>query len=119
MEALARTFRYNTIILDDPDPDMTPEQVKEFYANIYPELTQANIEGPELAENGLNYKFNRSYGTKGAITVKDLLALSAGENNEDNASDMELHKSFGYAVTNYNEEEGNTSVPSSALTPLP
>ena len=43
MEALARTFRYNTIILDDPDPDMTPEQVKEFYANIYPELTQANI----------------------------------------------------------------------------
>ncbi len=116
MEALARTFKYNTIVLDDPDPEMTPEQVKEFYANIYPELTQANIEGPELTENGLNYKFHRSYGTKGTITVKDLLSLSTDE--EDNTN-MELFKSLGYAVTNYNEEEEKTSVPSSALTPLP
>jgi len=117
MEALARTFKYNTIVLDDPDPEMTPEQVKEFYANIYPELTQANIEGPELAENGLNYKFHRSYGTKGTITVKELLALSASDNNGDNASDMELHMTFGYAVNH--EEEDKTSVPSSVLTPLP
>ena len=55
MKVLPRIFKYNTMHLDDPDPKMSPEEVKEFYSNIYPELTQAEIEGPIMGDN--DYRF--------------------------------------------------------------
>jgi len=42
-----RIFKYGSLELQDPDPSMTPEQVREFYSSVYPELTQSVIEGPE------------------------------------------------------------------------
>jgi len=84
MKIMPRMFNYNNIVLDDPDPQMSPEEVKSFYENIYPELTQSNISGPQLTEDGLEYKFERVYGTKG-ITVAELASMtSAPTPEEDN-----------------------------------
>jgi PRTRC genetic system protein C len=62
---LPRRFKYNQLQLDDPDVNMSPESVKEFYSGIYPELTQAVVEGPEVRDNGVEYSFRRAVGTKG------------------------------------------------------
>ena len=44
VEAIAREFKFDKIILPDPDPDMTAEEVKIFYANQYPELLNAKTD---------------------------------------------------------------------------
>ncbi len=66
-----RVFKYDNMVLDDPDQKMTPEEVKEFYAEIYPELTQAGIEGPEQDGETLEYEFDKAVGTKG-ISVEEI-----------------------------------------------
>jgi PRTRC genetic system protein C len=66
IQVLPRTFTYNNLTLDDPDPKMTPDEVKGFYAEVYPELTQAAIEGPEPSDTAVEYRFRRAVGTKGA-----------------------------------------------------
>jgi PRTRC genetic system protein C len=64
-----RIFKYNSLILDDPDPKWSIEEVKDFYANAYPELTQSIIEGPDVSDEGLTYTFRKSVGTKGNETI--------------------------------------------------
>ncbi len=64
-----RIFKYNSLILDDPDPKWSIEEVKDFYGNAYPELTQSIIEGPDVSDEGLTYIFRKSVGTKGNDTV--------------------------------------------------
>ncbi|MBV8834233.1 MAG: PRTRC system protein C [Acidobacteriaceae bacterium] len=39
--ALPRTFSYMGLQLADPDPALTPEQVRDAYAAQYPEITTA------------------------------------------------------------------------------
>lgn len=36
-----RVFKHNGQKLSDPNPDMTPEEVMNFYSNQYPELKRA------------------------------------------------------------------------------
>lgn len=62
---LSRSFSYNGVRLTDPDPRMTPEEVKNLYSNQYPELASAAITGPEAAGDHLQYRFVRAIGTKG------------------------------------------------------
>ncbi|MBI5642651.1 MAG: PRTRC system protein C [Deltaproteobacteria bacterium] len=71
VEVAKRTFKYNSLTLQDPDPGMGPEEVKAFYSSIYPELTQAVIEGPEYDDlQGMTYEFRRAIGTKGGRASK-------------------------------------------------
>ena len=65
MVTTKRIFKYGTLVLEDPDISFSDEEVKEFYADVYPELTQATIEGPEPSEDGLIYTFVKAVGTKG------------------------------------------------------
>ena len=51
---LVRVFRYGALELDDPDPKSTAEEVKDFWGDVYPELTQAVIEGPSIRTTGLS-----------------------------------------------------------------
>lgn len=60
-----REFKYGQLVLQDPDINMTPDQVKEFYASSYPELTQSVIEGPDYKEDTVEYTFKKAVGTKG------------------------------------------------------
>lgn len=63
--AIKRTFRYNGIKLDDPGSTLSPDQVREHFAGIYPELHTAAVEGPALKGGEHVYEFIRSAGTKG------------------------------------------------------
>ncbi len=74
VSTLKRIFIYNAMQLDDPDPDMKTEEVKEFWSDVYPELTQAVIEGPEYKDDCIQYTFRKAVGTKGqgkAVSKKE------------------------------------------------
>ena len=60
-----REFTYSGIRLPDPNPGMTLEQVREIYAPAYAELTTAAIEGPEVTDGKMIYRFVRAVGAKG------------------------------------------------------
>lgn len=68
---LERIFLFNpdrlkeAIPLADPDPHMTPEEVRHFYAGIYPLLTTATVGAAEIKNDQLVYEFNAALGTKG------------------------------------------------------
>jgi PRTRC genetic system protein C len=64
-KVLSRSFTYNGVKLSDPDPRMTPEDVKAAYSHRYPELATAAITGPEGSGEQLVYSFVRAIGTKG------------------------------------------------------
>ena len=60
-----RAYSYNGIDLPDPGAHMSNEEVRELYSATYPELTTANLEGPEVRGDRLVYTFRRAVGTKG------------------------------------------------------
>ena len=62
---LSREFNYNGVRLPDPNPSMTPEEVRQFYAAQYPDITTASITGPETESDRLRYSFTRAIGSKG------------------------------------------------------
>lgn len=47
-----RTFRFNGMVLDDPDPNMTPEKVIEFYTPLHAELNNSFLKGPAIGADG-------------------------------------------------------------------
>lgn len=65
-QELTRAFRYNSVDLQDPGPSFNLEQVRDFYATMYPEIVSAAIEGPEQKDDKLVYTFRRAVGTKGS-----------------------------------------------------
>ncbi|WP_254214879.1 PRTRC system protein C [Burkholderia multivorans] len=74
-ETLIREFRYNGARLTDPSPAFSLHQVRDFYGNTYPEIVNAEIEGPEIIGNRNVYTFRRAVGTKGAaVTLEQLRA---------------------------------------------
>lgn len=66
---LERIFSFDDkgqrIQLADPSPSFSPEAVQNFYAQTYPILTTATIEGPEIRDDAVQYKFISQIGTKG------------------------------------------------------
>ncbi|MGF6976383.1 PRTRC genetic system protein C [Paraburkholderia sp. JPY465] len=64
--ALEREFRYNGAKLTDPSPAFSLQQVRDFYANTYPEIVNSEIEGPEIVGNKNVFTFRRAVGTKGS-----------------------------------------------------
>jgi PRTRC genetic system protein C len=66
-QALKRVFKFDGKVLDDPNPTMTPEQVKAFYAPQHPELATAGIGSPvtELKAATVTTEFIKNYGRKG------------------------------------------------------
>ncbi|WP_414440481.1 PRTRC system protein C [Burkholderia sp. 22PA0099] len=71
IQALAREFIYNGAKLADPAPAFTLQQVRDFYSQTYPELTNAEIEGPTVKGNRNVYTFRRAVGTKG-LTLREM-----------------------------------------------
>ncbi len=47
------------------DTPMTPDQVKQFYSAIHPDLLNAAVEGPRFEGDQVIYEFKRGVGTKG------------------------------------------------------
>lgn len=69
MKGLKRVFKMkkdNSVLkLNDPDPDMSLNEVMDFYSMTYPELTTATVHGPELDEDMAVYEFKTTIGVKG------------------------------------------------------
>ena len=65
VQTITRTFSFNGVNLPDPGPDFTPEEVKDVYVNMYPDLSTAVLQDPEIAGDTVAYKFVRNVGTKG------------------------------------------------------
>lgn len=62
---LVRTFKHKENILADPSPEMTAEEVLQFYSINHPELTTSNVYG-KINEHGvMEYEFKTTIGTKG------------------------------------------------------
>lgn len=77
VESMKRIFKYNSLILEDSDPQRSPDEIKEFYTTLYPELTHAVIEGPEYEGKNIVFTFARSVGTKGGsdLTIHRSITL--------------------------------------------
>jgi PRTRC genetic system protein C len=62
---MSREFSYMGVKLPDPNPAMTPEEVRQFFATQFPDITTASITGPETEGDKLRYSFTRAIGSKG------------------------------------------------------
>jgi len=62
---LKRYFAFQGLKLPDPNPTLTPEEVRSFYSAQYPDLATASITGPEVVGDKFFYNFSRAIGTKG------------------------------------------------------
>lgn len=69
VKKLKREFKFTKgdtpITLPDPNPEMTIEEVMQFYAGQYPELTTATVEEEEKTGSKVVYRAKTSVGTKG------------------------------------------------------
>ncbi len=69
VSGLERKFSFrkgnSVIALADPDPSWSADDVMNYYANTYPELTTATVQGPEIKDDIAEYEFKTTIGTKG------------------------------------------------------
>lgn len=63
--AFSFTSKGQTINLPDPNIEMSPEAVMNFYSPQYPELITSKLTGPVLKDDKFTYKFDSVMGTKG------------------------------------------------------
>ena len=63
---MTRIFVYDGREFEDPDPEMTVDQVKASLADFYGELANATVSETKRGEDTI-YLFNKRVGTKGAI----------------------------------------------------
>ncbi len=64
-KVIPRKFIFDGIVLADPNPDMSPEDVMDFYSSTYPALNNAVVIGPVTKESEVEYEFQKVVGTKG------------------------------------------------------
>jgi PRTRC genetic system protein C len=81
---ISRVFNYNGIKLDDPNPALQPDAVREFFVPQYMELTTAVVEGPVTKDTVATYTFRRAAGAKGRGPIPSpmrtkLQAIARGE----------------------------------------
>ena len=62
---MGRIFVYDGREFEDPDPEMTVDQVRANLADFYGELANATVSETKRDENTI-YQFNKRVGTKGA-----------------------------------------------------
>ena len=60
---LKRVFVYDGKKLNDPNPEMTVEEVMDFYSNVHPELNNSTfIE--QVKDDSIHYEFKSIAGSK-------------------------------------------------------
>lgn len=66
---LVREFKFKKdkedVVLTDPNPGMSAEEVRKFYAGTYPELTNALVEGPTVVGDKAAYVMTTKAGKLG------------------------------------------------------
>ncbi len=97
-----RVFVHNGLRLQDPDSALSPAAVKDLFSAMYPELLNAEIQGPEISGDELVHTFHRTTGTKGATKVR------AGSHTKARAKKSPFVRRLDMAA-------GETSSPTAAL----
>lgn len=62
---MKRVFKFGSRELEDPNKNMSPDEVMQFYSATYPELTTSNVHGPKMDGDKAVYEFKTTVGTKG------------------------------------------------------
>lgn len=76
-ELLTRVFEVNGVRFPDLDPSLTPIEVRDLIAAAgRPELSSAEVRGPELRANELVFTLHRAVGTK-ALAPASSVAVEA------------------------------------------
>lgn len=60
-----RIFKIDAIEAPDPGPGLSLAQVRSLLATTYPQVTNAEVEGPVARDGKLIYTFRTAIGTKG------------------------------------------------------
>ena len=61
--AAVRVFLLNSLRLPDPDPEMSPDQVRQHYAHSYPALALATVSEPRITSGDeVEFSFDRPTG---------------------------------------------------------
>lgn len=61
---MARVFVYDRREFPDPDPNMSPEEVRQSMTNFFPELANAETEQSKRGDDDI-FEFKKRVGTKG------------------------------------------------------
>ena len=62
---IKRKFKFNDIVLPDLGENFTPNYIKDFYASMYPSLTNAQTEDKGIKGDVHVYEFKTKVGVKG------------------------------------------------------
>lgn len=69
IKGLQRVFKFKKdsmeLVLDDPNSELSVNEVMDFYSMTYPELTTATVHGPEWEDDKAVYRFKTTIGVKG------------------------------------------------------
>jgi PRTRC genetic system protein C len=65
VSALRREFVYGNQVLQDPNPSLSIDQVRDALTVAYPEIATAALAGPEITDNAMRFTFTRAIGSKG------------------------------------------------------
>ena len=65
VQGLKREFKMGNRLLSDPNKNMSPDEVMQFYASTFPELTTSVCHGPKVESGKAVYEFKTVIGTKG------------------------------------------------------
>jgi len=61
---MARIFVYDNREFPDPDPNMSPEEVRQSMTNFFPELANAETQQSKRGDDDI-FEFKKRVGTKG------------------------------------------------------
>ena len=61
---MARVFVYDNREFPDPDPNMSPDDVRQSMTNFFPELANAETKESKRGEDDI-FEFRKRVGTKG------------------------------------------------------
>lgn len=64
-----RVFVYNGSEYPDPDPQLTPDQIRRELARFVPELTNADVREETRQDGTVQFVFSRRIGTKGVAVA--------------------------------------------------
>jgi PRTRC genetic system protein C len=65
VSALKREFVYENKVLEDPNPSLSIDQVRDVLTAAFPEIATAALAGPEVTDTAMRYTFSRAIGSKG------------------------------------------------------
>ena len=67
MEAIkiTRTFKFGSIELADPDPEMKPEEVVDHYSSAYPQLNNAAVKDNGIEGDNHVFRISTAVGHNG------------------------------------------------------